>query len=114
MRAGIFLVGFVTTAQAACPPEHAGSTMNWALEVCKHRSATDDALSPAVVACQKQLIAKDRIPPSPQQNCPLNAKYKASVCKALVQHGRYASHQACMQSVESIPRGVSQGIGGSM
>lgn len=112
MRAAFALMGFVTTAQAACPPEVAGPTMNWALAVCEQRNATDDPLNPAVLACQKQLISQDRIPPSPRQNCPLNTKYKTIVCKSQVEHGRYASSQACMRSAESIPRAVSQGIGG--
>jgi hypothetical protein len=85
--------------------------MNWALVVCEWRSATDDPASPEVLGCQKRLISQDHIPPSPQANCQLNAKYKSELCRSLVKYGHYKSIQACVKSAESIPHEVSHGIG---
>lgn len=86
--------------------------MNWALVVCEWQNGTDDPLQASVLECQESLIERDKIPQAPQVNCQLNIKYKTEHCRQRAKYNRDETVEACVKSVESIPREVSYGIGG--
>lgn len=99
-------------AWAACPKSVAGPTMNWAGVVCEWRSGTDDFFNSDVQRCLKKLNSKDKIPSAPAEVCSLNAKYKTEICKSIATGDPTKSIRSCIQSLETIPREVSSGIGG--
>jgi hypothetical protein len=99
-------------AQAACKANVAGPTVNWAVVVCELRHETDDFAHPGVQACLKTLVKRDAIPSAPAEICRLNAKYKTELCRFRAAAIKDMSVAACISSVDTVPKEVSQGIGG--
>ena len=94
-----------------CSKNVAGPTINWAVAVCQMRNETDDILHPEVQDCLKKLIARDAIPNQPVAVCRVNTKYKTEICRARIAVARNLSISACIQSIETIPKEVSHGVG---
>jgi hypothetical protein len=101
-----------SSTTAACSSNVAGPTINWAVAVCQMRNETDDILHPEVQACVNKFIARNAIPNVPTEVCRLNTKYKAEICRDRIAAARNMSVRACTQSIETIPRVVSHGVGG--
>jgi hypothetical protein len=107
-----FLVCWPQAEAAGCPTAIAGPTMNWVVSVCEARVETDDFANPAVQACVKQLSAENHVKGDPYENCHVNRKLKAELCSAWVKLGLEKNLQACVKSSETVPKDVSQGLGG--
>ncbi len=107
----IFFLIFAAEAAFACSKAVAGATINWAGVVCEWRAETDDLFDSKVQSCFKELIARDRVPSAPAENCPLNVKYKTEICKGIAHGNPTMSRRSCMRSVETVPREVSHGVG---
>jgi hypothetical protein len=100
------------SAQAACKENVAGPTVNWAVFVCGLRHETDDFAHPGVQACLKTLIKRDAVPSAPAEICRLNTKYKTELCRFRAEAVKDMPAATCIRSVETVPKEVSQGIGG--
>jgi hypothetical protein len=115
MRTLIAMISFLVTVpccHAACEAPVAGLTIRWAAAVCGARNETDDYDAPHVTACTNALLLSNKMTSSRLEVCSLNKKYKLELCKNAAKFGAEESVQVCMRSNASIPRVVSNGIGG--
>jgi hypothetical protein len=97
--------------QATCAPHVAGPTVNWAVAVCQSRIGTDDFGNPDVQKCLQKLVRADALRGKDRELCRVNAKYKQEICRAYVAQARNMTTQACIESTDTIPTTVSQGVG---
>ena len=105
------LLAAVGPAQAACAPHVAGQTVNWAVAVCQSRIGTDDFAHPDVQKCLQRLVRVDRLKGPYRELCLVNTKYKKEICHAYLAEARSMTTRACIESIETIPTTVSQGVG---
>ena len=96
---------------SGCPTAIAGPTMNWVVSVCEARVETDDFDNPKVQACVKRVAQENHVSGDPYENCPVNRKLKTELCGAWVKLGTEKDLRACIKSSDTVPKGVSQGLG---
>lgn len=97
---------------ANCPKAIAGPTMNWVGSVCEARVETDDFINPDVQACIKGLATQHHVKGDPYEDCPTNKRLKAELCAYWVKLGAEKNLEACVKSPNTVPREVSEGVGG--
>ncbi len=110
MRAALVLAMAALSCTAVAADEGCtvkGLTARWALSYCMARSETDDEAHPDVSTCFSAELASR---PS-ERDCDANLKYKSAICSlALERRGLEGSLAQCMDSDETIPSVVRDGV----